>query len=111
VVGGVGVVGVGIGAAFGVATISKWSDVSSKCPSGRCPSAAALADETAAKSSASSSATLSTVFFGVGAAALVTGAVLWLTARSDSKGASERTVRLVPTVGVGTGGASVVGTF
>jgi hypothetical protein len=110
-VGGAGLVGVGVGAGFGIATIAKWHDVAGVCPSGVCPNQFSLDREGAAKTSAASSATLSTVFFVVGGAALAAGVVLWFTAPSNAAGESQRAVGVVPIVGAGTGGAAVLGRF
>jgi hypothetical protein len=100
VVGAVGIVGVGIGAVFGLGASSKWSDAKTKCtdyPYG-C-SQAALDD----KSSASSKASAATVAFIVGGAAIAGAAVLWITAGP----AQEKSVAL----GVGPGAAFVRGSF
>jgi len=56
-------------------------------------------------SDAKSSATISTVAFFVGGAALASGAVLWLTAPSSGG------VHVAPAVGSSYGGALVAGTF
>jgi hypothetical protein len=100
VVGAVGIVGVGIGAVFGLGASSKWSDAKTKCtdyPYG-C-SQAALDD----KSSASSKASAATVAFIVGGAAIAGAAVLWIT----SGPSQEKSVAL----GVGPGAAFVRGSF
>jgi hypothetical protein len=110
VVGGAGVVGVGVGVAFGLVAISQWSGVSSKCPSGHCPDPATAAAETDAKNSASTSATVSTVSLLLGGAALATGLTLWLTA-SHGSGRSDSAVLLTPFAGAGMAGAGVRGTF
>jgi len=100
VVGAVGVVGVGVGTAFGLMASSKWSDAKSHCssyPYG-CDS-----EGLDAQSSANSKATISTVAFIVGGAALTGAAVLWFTANSGK----EKNVAL----GVGPGAAFVRGSF
>jgi hypothetical protein len=99
VVGAVGVVGVGIGAVFGLGASSKWSDAKSKCtayPYGCSPAALD------AKSSAESKASAATVAFIVGGAAIAGAAVLWFSA-----GPSQEKVAL----GVGPGAAFVRGSF
>ena len=73
----VGVVGVGVGSYFGVRTLSKKSDADALCPTNKC---AGNADVQALDDAAKSSALISTVGIGVGAAALVVGGVLVLTA-------------------------------
>jgi hypothetical protein len=82
VTGGVGLVGIGLGAVFGLRASSKLSDAKSHCTSypNVCDQGAKDPD-----SQAKSAATLSTVFFIVGGAAVATGAVLWLTAGSASE--------------------------
>jgi hypothetical protein len=100
VVGAVGVVGVGIGAVFGLGASSKWSDAKSNCtayPYG------CSQDALDAKSSAQSKASVATVAFIVGGAAIAGAAVLWFTA-GPSK---ENSVA----VGVGPGAAFMRGSF
>jgi hypothetical protein len=73
VIGGAGLVGVGIGSYFGVTAISKWNDSNNGCPAGSCtPQGAQAAHD------AKQAASLSDVAVGVGAAAIVTGVVLYL---------------------------------
>src|SRR5258708_9446245 len=70
----VGVVGIGVGAIFGLKASSSWSNAKSSCnayPSG-CGAVA-----TSGESDARSQASLSTVGFIVGGVALAGGAVLW----------------------------------
>lgn len=100
VVGAIGVVGLGVGTVFGLSASSKWSDAKSHCsayPYG-CD-----AEGLDARSSANSKATISTISFIVGGAALAGAAVLWFTAPSSK----EKTVA----VGVGPGAAFVRGSF
>jgi len=100
VVGAVGVVGVGVGAVFGLGASSKWSDAKSHCsayPYG-CD-----AEGVDARASANSKATVSTVAFIVGGAALAGAAVLWFTADSSK----EKNMAF----GVGPGSAFVRGSF
>jgi hypothetical protein len=56
-------------------------------------------------------ATLGWVGYGVGAACIVTGVVLFLTGRPSSQAAEASHVALVPTVGIGQGGATLAGAF
>ncbi|MEO8982116.1 MAG: hypothetical protein ABI548_21280 [Polyangiaceae bacterium] len=81
VVGAAGVVGVGLGAVFGLQARSDWSGAKSHCPS------FTTCDDRGLElhSSAASKATLSTVAFIAGGAALAAGAVLWFTADSGKK--------------------------
>jgi hypothetical protein len=75
VAGGVGVVAVGTGAYFGLRALAKKSDGDARC-SGRLCDAEGLALE----DQAHSSATLSTIAFGLALAALGVGTYAWLTA-------------------------------
>ncbi|WP_437579309.1 hypothetical protein [Sorangium sp. So ce887] len=73
VVGGAGVVGLGVGTFFGVKAISKNGDAEGYCKGGSTcedPRGVTLTEE------ASSAATVSNIAFGLGAAAVVGGAVL-----------------------------------
>jgi len=100
VVGAVGVVGLGVGTVFGIGASAKWSDAKSQCtayPNG------CSHDALDAKSSAQSKATIATVGFIVGGAALAGAAVLWFTASPNR----EQSVA----VGVGPGAAFVRGSF
>jgi hypothetical protein len=99
VVGAVGVVGVGIGAVFGLGASSKWSDAKSKCtayPYG------CSQDALDARDSAKSKASVATVAFIVGGAAIAGAAVLWLTASPSQEKVA---------VGIGPGAAFLRGSF
>jgi hypothetical protein len=100
-VGGVGVVGLGLGAAFGAVASSKWSSAKTDCGAGCGPSARAQNE----KSSAESAATISTVGFVAGAALVAGGLTLFLTAPSSTG------LRVVPTVGASGGGLFLHGGF
>ena len=100
VVGAVGVAGLGVGTAFGILAKNKWSDAKAKCsnyPSACSPEGIDL------NSTANSQATISTVAFIAGGAAVAAGAVLWFTA--GSKGSNQ------VAVGFGPGAAFVNGSF
>jgi len=99
VLGSAGVVGVGLGAFFGLQASSKWSDAKGECsdyPYGCSAHAADL------RSSAHSSGTLSTVAFVAGGALLATGIVLYAIAPTKNDSVALR---------VGPGSASVQGSF
>lgn len=100
VVGAVGLAGIGVGAIFGLGASSKWSDAKSHCAAYPYSCDAQGID---ARSSANSKATVSTVAFIVGGAALASAAVLWFTAGSGK----ESNVA----VGVGPGAAFMRGSF
>jgi hypothetical protein len=109
VLGGAGLVGIGVGTAFGLSAGSAWSRAQTECGSPTsCPQhAQAVSDH----DSASNAATWSTVGFGVGAAAIVAGVVLWATAPSGGKSATASGVQVLPTMGDRTGGLAVSGRF
>jgi hypothetical protein len=105
IVGGVGLVGEGIGSAFGLMakTIDDNADP-------LCSSSDHCTDEgKALVNSAHSKATVATVAFSIGAAGLLGGTILWLTApRPQERGPS---VAVVPTVGPDGAGFFAKGTF
>jgi hypothetical protein len=72
---GVGAVGLGVGAVFGALAASEHSDLESDCPDNVCPSS-----KKDALDSAKMKGTVATVGFGVGAAGLALGTVLYFTA-------------------------------
>jgi serine/threonine-protein kinase len=83
VLGGVGIVGIGVGSFFGLKAISKAKDAQSFCPNGlQCidNQGVTLSDD------ARSAALVSDITFALGAAALVGGVVLYLTAPSSPSG-------------------------
>jgi tetratricopeptide (TPR) repeat protein len=81
VAGGLGVVGVGVGVAFGVVSINRGKDRDRACPShaGCSPQAVDAAD------AAISAGNVSTVAFIAGGALLAGGLVLWLTGGSEEQ--------------------------
>ena len=82
VAGGVGVVSVGVGVFFGLQTISKKNASNAD---GHCNAANVCdATGTALRNDGKSTATLSTVFTGLGAVGLIGGAALFLTAPSSA---------------------------
>src|SRR5258706_3492875 len=101
VVGAVGIVGVGVGTVFGLRAISRNNDAKTHCPQGyNCNDAdgPVLGDE------AKSAARISNIAFGVGAAALVVGAILYFTSPRAPESATVR-------VGLGPRGITVGGSF
>lgn len=100
VAGGVGVVGLGLGTAFGLMALSKKSDAQSACPSSPCPTE----DGSNKWSDAVSAGNVSTVGFIVAGLGVAGAAVLWFTAPSASGGASTQ-------VGLGPGILRVNGTW
>jgi hypothetical protein len=97
VVGGVGLVVLGVGAYFGVRTLDKKAEGDKLCSGAACSQAGLDAEN-----DAHTAATISTIGVGLGAAALVTGLVLVLTAPSSRK--TTQGLRLSPDVALGRGG-------
>jgi hypothetical protein len=89
VVGAVGVVGLGVGAYFGVQALSDSSHAKQQCPNAACPTPAALQQNDDARTAAR----ISDVALGVGIGGLVAGSLLYFLAPS---GAS---VQVAPSVG------------
>jgi len=103
VLGGVGVIGLGLGAYFGVRTISNNSNAESFCnANNKCgPEGIDLTAK------ANKDATASNIAFAAGGALVLTGGIVFLaTGRSDSEH-----VALVPVIGPGTAAASISGRF
>jgi hypothetical protein len=99
VAGGIGIAGLGVGAAFGVMALSKKSDAQSVCPD-QC----ATADGVNKWSDATSTGNISTIALIAGGAVVAGAAVLWLTAPSSVGAASTR-------VGLGPGGVQMRGVW
>jgi hypothetical protein len=105
---GAGVVAVGVGSVFGLVAMSKNNEALQ--PKNCRTSTLCSANGLSLTADARDAATVSTIAFGVGAAAAVTGAVLWLTApakRPSSSGA----VHVVPAVAWSYGGVSLEGAW
>jgi len=104
IVGGAGLVGVGIGAVFGLRAISKNDDAEALCSGSSCsdPEGVTLTDD------AREAATISNIAFGLGGAALLGGVALYFTAPSSSP---QRALRVSPRIGASGGGVSVGGRF
>lgn len=98
ITGGLGVVGVGLGAWFGGFAVSAQNREKSDCPAAGCSGYAQAQED---YSTAKTDATASTVSFIAGAALVAAGAVLWLTAPAP--------VRVAPVVGTSAVGLTVVG--
>ena len=76
-VAGAGVVGIGVGAVFGVMAISKHGDAQDACPNTTCPTQAGLDLWDQSRTDG----TISTIAFIAGGALVAGGAVLWFTAK------------------------------
>jgi hypothetical protein len=94
----VGVAGLGIGAGYGLAAMSRHDDAQKACPRATCP------DQHGVDlwSSAHTAGTISTVAFIAGGVALAGGAVLWLTGKSETT---------TPQVAIGPGSVALRGTW
>lgn len=103
VVGGVGLVGIAVGSIFGVEAMSKDSDAKSHCRTTN------LCDAEGVKlgKDAHDAATVSTIAFSVGGAALLLGAVLVFSAGKSEPAAAGNKVR----VGLGPTGATIGGAW
>jgi hypothetical protein len=73
-----------VGAGFGLVAMKGKSDLEKQCPGNVCPTSSQQRLD-----SATTAGTVSTIGFGVGAAGLVLGTVLFITASPSSVGASE----------------------
>jgi hypothetical protein len=114
IVGGVGVVGLAVGAVTGLMAIGQANEAKDTCPSdGSCASQSAVD----ASEGARSLGLISTIGFIAGVAGVATGSILIFTAPSNKEVATAaatarpRTVRLTPTGGATGGGLSLIGTF
>jgi hypothetical protein len=97
---GVGVLGVGFGVGWGIATISQKNDAQQVCPT----QVVCFTQNGVNKwQSADNNGTLSTFAFVIGAAGLLEAAVLWWLPTSSDPGS--------PKVGLGPGGLRVRGTW
>ena len=99
VAGGIGVVGAGLGTAFGLMALSAKNDAQNACPA-QC----ATHDGVDKWSDAGSKGNVATAAFIVGGVGLATGAVLWLTAGGSGE-------RPAAQVGLGPGLLQVRGTW
>jgi len=93
VAGGIGVVGLAVGTAFGLSSVSKHDEAEQHCSGSACRDQVGVD----LRAQALRAGNASTVGFILGAAGLAGGATLWLTAKSDS------TTGLRPGIGVGFG--------
>jgi hypothetical protein len=110
-VGGAGVVMAGVGLLFGSQALSKNDEAKKLCGEDLACSSAHFDEGKQLISDGRSKATLSTVFVVAGGAAMVTGAVVFLTApraRTREQATGARIVPVIPSSGAGIG---LVGTF
>lgn len=88
------------GLVFGYLAMSKHSDAKNLCSPGTIDMGCAnVADATTAENSAKTNGNISTVLVGVGAAAVITGAILYFTSHGDAEGpADQARFQIAPTV-------------
>lgn len=104
VAGGVGIVGVGVGTFFGLRAIKKNKDAEDFCEGTHCSKEAeSLTDQ------AKHAALVSNIGFGVGAAALITGGILYFTLPKTAP--SAKRMRLTPLADAHGGGMFLSGAF
>ena len=101
VAGGVGIIGIGVGAVFGVMTLSQYSNSKTECGSGCAAGSQAASDY----NTANTSATISDIGLIAGGVLVAGAAVLWITAPSGAQ------VQVTPTAGPQGAGFSLRGTF
>ncbi|MEO6573904.1 MAG: hypothetical protein ABIP89_08695 [Polyangiaceae bacterium] len=104
-VAGAGVVAVAIGAGFGLSSKGKHDDAQSHCDASNHCDAAGLS----LRDDAIQSGTISTVAFGLGAAAIATGAVLFFIAPRESARSGQ--IQASPLIGQNASGISVRGAW
>jgi hypothetical protein len=122
VVGGVGVAGLVVGAVAGLDASATWNNAKKECTStATCGSGSRAQND---RDGAQSAATVATVAFAAGGAALATGAILFFTsphamespsdpqaARGAPSQARSASVRWAPEFGIGVAGLTVRGEF
>lgn len=106
---GAGVVGLGVGAVFGLMTTSAWSHAKDAC-GGDTANCLNVPSASSYKDTATSDATLSTIGFAAGGALLVGGVVLFVLGRHPHDGASA-SISVTPSLAPGQGGVAVHGSF
>jgi hypothetical protein len=102
VAGGAGLIGLGVGTAFGVISISKHSDAQAACPTSQC----ATSSDVNLWNEARSAGNISTAALVAGGVLLAGGAVLWFTTGKPRSDAA-----LGPEVGLGFGNITLRGTW
>jgi serine/threonine-protein kinase len=104
-IGALGLVGIGVGTGYGLWALSKKDAYQRDHPNGQCTDCEAAENE---KTSLERTSLISTLGFGVGAAGLVTGLYLVLTAPSTK---SSTSVRFSPMLGGSVSGVAIRGRF
>jgi serine/threonine-protein kinase len=98
---GAGVVGLGVGTAFGLTAFSKHSAYETHCNGSICDATGVQMHDDAA-----SAATISTITMTAGLVLVAGGAVLWFT---SPRAASKTAIHVVPAVGPSSGGMTISG--
>jgi len=109
-----GVAGLGLAAAGGVSglvAVLSWNSAKTACGTNFQTTCADIPTARSDRSAAVVAGTLADVTLGLGAAALITGAALVLSAPVNSGSATATGIRLAPDVGAGHGGLMVRGVF
>ncbi|MDB4946243.1 MAG: hypothetical protein JWP97_5777 [Labilithrix sp.] len=108
IVAGVGVVGLGLGAGFGLSSIGKRDDSRNHCVADQCD-----AEGVGLRDDAIKSGNIATIATVAGAAAVAGGLILVLTAPHGTRERTPQTtaIRAVPTAGPGSGGLMLTGSF
>jgi hypothetical protein len=101
VAGGLGIVGLGVGAVFGAMTFSQWSTAKTECAASCGPGSQAQSD----LGTANNSATFSDVGFAAGGVLIAGAVVLWITDKPSAP------VQVVPSAGAQGAGLTLRGTF
>lgn len=110
VTGGVGLVSLAVGAGFGLRAGSQWRSAREQCLDPDAGTGCSTAGIAGGKE-ASSSATVSTIGFVVGGAALLTGGILWFRFAPPRPTSPASSFVLGPSFGPGAGGARLEGSF
>ncbi|MEM6786771.1 MAG: hypothetical protein AAF715_04560 [Myxococcota bacterium] len=92
-VGAIGVVGLGVGAAFGIVAVDGKNEVDSLCPDDRCPSMDAEARAASANDDARTAGNVATGALIGGGVLAATGLILWLVLPDDDHDATAWTLR------------------
>jgi hypothetical protein len=108
--GGVGLIGIGVGAAFGAMASSEWSTQQKDCgSSAACPNHPGAVS---AHDSTETDGAVSTAMFVVGAAGVAGALILWFTApKAEKRPAAPLALHFLPSVGPGGAGMTLGGTF
>jgi hypothetical protein len=104
VVGGAGVVGIGVGTAVGLVALSNKNSALALCPASPAGNVCPNLMDANAVANANSTGNVSAVLLIAGGAAVVGGAVLWLTAPRANRGPTTR-------LGVGPGSVQLLGSW